>query len=266
MTKTASLETGDPTQSTLAAILAGFPDSSVTTEPQPEEPVSIGPSDDPVDKRVRLYAARLLGSIQLYHHKSILALMEVAEIAESLNSELRQAAIVSLGNLGDPRALPVLIRAVTAEHHHIRLAALEALQGFPSYHNDPEMLHMLLKDPDPAIRQQVVRLLSSLQETAFDEAMLTALEDEEQIVAETALHVVQPETSSPTLINHISGVAFRYSGELRTMVGATLRRLGDVTQVEPYLATLNNPEKEEFHWICIDVLAEIFATERTAKN
>ncbi len=46
---------------------------------------------------------------------------------------------------------------------------------------------------------------------------------------------------------------------MRTEAAATLRHLEDFAAVESLLAMLADPDKEEWHWICIEALGELHA-------
>jgi len=45
-----------------------------------------------------------------------------------------------------------------------------------------------------------------------------------------------------------------------------LRRFEDFTRTPYLIAILNDAEEEEFHWICIDVLGEMYALTATSTD
>ena len=53
----------------------------------------------------------------------------------------------------------------------------------------------------------------------------------------------------------------RFGGELRVEAGVALRRISALAAVDTLLDELEDEEYEEFHWICIDALAETFAED-----
>ena len=64
---------------------------------------------------------------------------------------------------------------------------------------------------------------------------------------------------SEQLRDRILALMFEFSGELRTQAAAALRRMNDLSGAARLLELLNDPREEEFHWICMDALAEMFA-------
>ncbi len=103
----------DAKTSTLAAILARPPE---VHEP-PIEAKTLQPS-------LRILAARLLGGLDAPGAEAIQALSEAATEG---GSELQREALVALGQIGDLKALPVLIQGLESGQRDIRLAALDAL-------------------------------------------------------------------------------------------------------------------------------------------
>jgi hypothetical protein len=69
---------------------------------------------------------------------------------------------------------------------------------------------------------------------------------------------------SEELCARIVELMFAFSAELATDAAAALRRMSDWGSAARLIAILDDPEQEEFHWICIDALAEMFARESGA--
>ncbi len=251
---------GDPGNSTLASILAASAEAQATmtqaesgpaeTENEPPRPVLSGP--------VRVFAARLLGGVPEPGQGAMDALIEVCE---SGDDELRLEALRALARIGDEKALPQALRSLAAERPLERLAAVDILGRFPDAPRVAEALNELIKDPDRVVRHRIVQSLASRKDGSAAELLLLALEDEDQVVCRTALASLSEFDCGADCGERIANLMFRFGGELRKEAGACLRRLNDLSATSRLLATLDDPEREEFHWICIDAMGEMYARQ-----
>ena len=74
------------------------------------------------------------------------------------------------------------------------------------------------------------------------------------------------DTKSEELSARIFDLMFAFSAELVVDAAAALRRMDDWGSASRLVAMLDDPKQEEFHWICIDALAEMFAREPCTKS
>ncbi len=156
-----------------------------------------------------------------------------------------------------------MLRGLEAAESEVRLAALDALAGLGTGSRADKRLFGLLDDPDPSVRQRAVQALAMTKEKQVAERLLGTLADPNLDVCRTALGALSEEARVPDTAARIVELMFRFSGELRIETAATLRRLGERDEASgQLLAALGDPAQEDFHWICIDALAELYAPER----
>lgn len=111
-------------------------------------------------------------------------------LVEQLGSEdleIRKAAVVALGRIGDARAAPALVELLD-EDAELVIPAADALAKI----GDPrafEALLALVGDPNAAVRQSVVGALNSLGSPSMPGRVLPLLEDDDPNVRESAVKV-----------------------------------------------------------------------------
>lgn len=95
--------------------------------------------------------------------------------------EFRMVAAAVLGRLGEERALPALLEAVTDSDPRVRSRVVRALGRLA----DPRSVDALasrLDDPDPSVRRGAARALGEVRtEAALDALVPAALDDDEQL-------------------------------------------------------------------------------------
>ncbi|MFL6332483.1 MAG: sister chromatid cohesion protein PDS5 [Pyrinomonadaceae bacterium] len=112
-------------------------------------------------------------------------------LIEQLGSEdleIRKAATVALGRIGDARAAPALVQALEEEDSEMVIAAADALAKI----GDPRAFESLLArvgDPSAAVRQAVVVALNSLGLPEMPARVLSLLEDADPNVRESAVKI-----------------------------------------------------------------------------
>ena len=246
----------DATTSTLAAM---------TVPPTEEVPEAVEPDDDdrPVEERnaIRILAARLMGGLPAPGVQAVRSLMEAyGQRNEALGREI----IVALGRIGDHDALPVILDALAAEEHEIRSAALDALERFPGVSAADELLVALLADSDPYTRERAVQTIGAMKSPAALGALPPMLDDSDQAVCRAALRALPGDMKSDELCARIVELMFVFSAQLVADAAAALRRMDSWGSAARLVAILGDPEQEEFHWICIDGLAGMFARDPDA--
>src|SRR5215213_45694 len=111
-------------------------------------------------------------------------------LIEQLGSEdleIRKAAVVALGRIGDARAAPALV-GVLGEDAELVIPAADALAKIGDPHAF-EALLALVGDPHAAVRQAVVGALNSLGSPEMPARVLPLLEDEDPNVRESAVKI-----------------------------------------------------------------------------
>ena len=180
-------------------------------------------------------------------------------VCKEEDPELRREAIHSLGCAGEESALDTILDGLGAEQESVRLAALDALKNFASSDSVDTRLAKMLGDPDPTIRQRVVEQITSLPGPEVTDYLCRALEDEDLGVCRAALHQLTRENYSAETAQRVESLMFRFSGELRKNAAAALRRMQDFSSSSRLLENLMDAEQAPNHWVCIDVLAEMYS-------
>lgn len=239
----------DPMTSTLAAILERPVENDMATLQHPGEIKDCNNS-------LKILAVRLLGGIP---NPELEAVKLLTTLFESNNLELRREVLLALGRIGGDEARPLLLAGLEDPHQGIRLAALEAAESAAHIESLQEALTPLCHDPDVFIRRRAVEVLAKIPEAT--ESIWQALEDEDMDVCRTALRVLPEATYKNNCHQRIVDLMFKFSGELRFEAAATLRRLKDFAATSQLLTILREPAQEEYHWICIDALGEMYRAD-----
>jgi HEAT repeat protein len=253
----AEAEPGISENSTLGSIQAGFPG----LPPAPE--ADAGAVESALEARrqcemLRLLAARLLPRLGDVGEEAIEALMAAARVAPA---DLQRAALSSLAEIGDARALPVLLDGLEADHLETRLAALDGLGRFAGEAAVAARFTELLEDSDPNVRVRAVTAIAGAEGGGVSSCLARALGDEDPGVCRAALRALSRATYASEHGALVLDLLFRFSGEMRLEAARTLRRLDDVAATEALLGKLKAQQNEEQHWICIDALAELLCQE-----
>jgi len=248
---------GDPASSTLASILVSRVRETATGASGNVGPQGLsaeGLPDRAFDPTIRTQAVRMLGEVGEPDSQAVAALIELVEVgAPNLQCE----AVDALAAIGDRKAEPVIRTALDAEHMEIRLAALDALVRLDGV-AEPDF-DRLLEDPEPIIRERAVLALREVREAATGARILRALGDQNLGVCKAALQTVTRQLDQDQTGKGIVAAMHRFGGELRVEGGAALQRTGDLAGIDALLDELADGDREEFHWICIDALAETYA-------
>ena len=258
-------EQGGAQISTLGSIEAGFP--GLPEEAEGANPLADSePEFDHHREILRLLAARLLPRLGEVSDAAIEALMDVASAEHGMMPALNREAQRSLAEIGDARALPVLLAGLDSYQLETRLAALDGLGRFAHLPEVAARFAELLEDRDPDIRLRAVAAIAGAgAEGASVSACLTqALGDDHQAVCRAALDALSPATYIADHRALLLDLMFRFAADLRQDVARTLRQLDDAAAIEALLGMLKTPEKEEQHWVCIDALAELVGEEQAS--
>lgn len=208
-------------------------------------------------RHLKVIAVKVLGEMEEYDRDTIDLLLDALRRTD--DSDLKREILLFLGSTGDARVVDSIVDALDSDDYMVRLSALEALKGLADSTVDGlGRVVGLLDDPDPLVRMRSLQILSSSRYTALSEYLPRCLDDEDRDVRKEALKAVA-EMGNRGLAGRVASLMFRDAGELRIESAYTLRRLGAFDVARELIAILNDMEKEENHWICIDVLGELFS-------
>ena len=249
--------------STLAAILAGSEDGD-----QPVDKRESGAATRPVPPvhSIKVLAASLLGGLGDPGSTVVNALIE------SLNQgdqRLTREALLALGRIGDPAALEPVLCCLTADSEDTRLAAIDALAGLGGRDGSESAgkpLVTLLDDPQSLVRDCAVRALGAAGGPLAAQHLPRMLDDENRNVCRGAMAALTPTMASPELSERMVGNLFRFSAELRHDAAKAIKRLNDFDSTSRLLEILHDSDQEAVHWICIDALGEIYASNKILAN
>jgi HEAT repeat protein len=104
-----------------------------------------------------------------------------------------------------------------------------------------------------------VQIIGAMKSPAALGALPPMLSDSDRAVCRAALRALPGDMKSEELTARIFELMFTFSAELTVDAAAALRRMDDWGSASRLVAMLDDPKQEEFHWICIDALAEMFA-------
>jgi len=77
---------------------------------------------------------------------------------------VREASIRSLGKIGDPKAVPYLLRLLGDPSPAIRLSVIEALEGIGDPGTIPDIQHALERESDSVVRSEALTALNNFHE------------------------------------------------------------------------------------------------------
>ncbi len=221
--------------STLAAIQAEYPSS----------PSLAAHALSDRQRLVRCYAARI--ARETNDQAIVDALLQVAEAGEP---DLQREALISLGFIGNSRALPVALQSLSATSRDVRLAAIEALGGLQPKAAVAPLITVLNDETEPFVLQRTIEVLGTLGDRQATACIAQRLKDEDREVRRAALQALEVLGDSG-VIERVRPFIFAEGGELRCEAVATLKTLGDTDMTDLLLETLQHMEREENHWIAI---------------
>ncbi len=117
------------------------------------------------------------------------ALTDLLGRLESEQANRRWEAAEGLGELGDPRAIPALVRALRDPHAFVRWAAAQAI-GRIGGEEAVALLLPLLQESDPLVRRSAADALGYLDTPAVRQALRRALRDPDPTVRRNAIEAV----------------------------------------------------------------------------
>jgi HEAT repeat protein len=172
------------------------------------------------NKRLRLRAVRALG--ELKNAAAIKPLRRVMRESDpdivvttqealskiGLAAWARYGAVIALGNVGHPKAVPTLVRALQDDSEYVRREAARALAKVPDPTAILPLIEALENDEDPVLRREAAVALRSLGE------------------------------QSPVVAHSFRQALADASWEVRAEAARALGRIDDAASVEPLLEAL----------------------------
>jgi len=191
---------------------------------------------DPALRLASVKALRLHGD-----RRAVIPLIHL--IGSEPDALIRRHALSALGAIGDPRALPLLKRALREPDGEIRLAALDALALLHDDSGLPLVMRALSDDPSPAVRTRATMVLCMRGEMRAVEPLCVALRnDPHDVVREyagMALSFFQDARALPALI-----AGLRDPVEwARTAAALALGRIGDRSAIEALMQGIAEPDE-----------------------
>lgn len=217
------------------------------------------PQAGPVPDGVALLATRLLGGLPFCSEEAIARLLKAAT-QECLRSEV----IRTIGRLGDHRGLPLILEVLESGTPQQRILALDAMRSISRLEDMTETLKRLAGDEDPMIREKALLPFATIEGDEAARIITQGLRDAETPVCKAALAALNPGNSTPDTAELLLDLMFRHGGELRMDIAAALARLGDYSLAERLMEILDDESLDEQHWICVEVLAEMFSHKNRA--
>jgi HEAT repeat protein len=206
-----------------------------------------------------VFAIRLLGGLSSVSEETMAALVKLGA-----EPELRQEIIRTIGRLGDTRGLSFLLDTLDSDDSDDRFLALDALGEMPQLADGAtDILERLSRDEDPTVREKALQPFASIEGGRAAEVVARALTDEDVHVCKAASSVLNTGNCSETTDERLVQLMLIHGGELRSDSARALSRLGYYGAAERLTEIINDESREEYHWICIDALAELFAVQST---
>ena len=123
-------------------------------------PPLIGLLEDDPDPQVRIYAAWSLG--ELGDLRAIYSLIDAADNEEDHHGILRAQSAEALGKLKDARVLPLLLKALQAEDHVVRIYSSRGLGFLGDKRAVPALARAAAKDEDAEVRASAKKAMDEI--------------------------------------------------------------------------------------------------------
>ncbi len=122
------------------------------------------------------------------------------------------------------------------------------------------LLERLALESDPLVKPYLLEAAGRLGDQRVTAPLIASLDDDDRHVQRAALEALAHSTERIAAIAAVHPSLFVHGGIRWREALVTLQRLNDPDLLTYVLDVLSNPEREEDHWIAIDVLAEMLPT------
>jgi len=153
-------------------------------------------------------------------------------------AKIRQGAAISLGDVGDERAVEPLLQAVHDKDSRVRWAAMQALGFLWKF----SLLEQLGSE-SVQLRQKAASVLGQQRDMRAVEPLVATLQDEDFKVRQSAASALG-QLGDTRAVNPLLERLQDESSEMRRSVVCALGQLRDVRAVEPLLLTLRDGNAE----------------------
>ncbi len=198
--------------------------------------VSCGCAPSVDEKLDRLYAGEREGSLKIGDLEAVLA---------DESPKLRSSAAALLGDLDDPRAVPLLAAAAKDANAGVRASAAISL-GRLARREGESVLITLTHDDSPVVRLKAVRALAKVGGEAAVPALLEVLETEVDADLRVAVVQVLSEIASPASFDAFVALLNDDAVLVRAWAARGLSVLGDfraLPALEALLASKNRYDR-----------------------
>lgn len=197
-------------------------------------------ASDPIAD-VRASAARALAAA-----KPRLALTALSSLAEDTEWFVRLRAVVGLGDLEDPRAIPALVETLCDRNRYVRLRSAAALARL-----DGHLTEIVSQVTQKGDRYALHALVTELERSGSILNLVNALADpQKRVAAEQALLVALRAGTARLLVD---ALARHSQWRVRLGVARLLARSREArlaAAIEPLLAAASSPREQRlFRWV-----------------
>ncbi|MEQ8189449.1 MAG: HEAT repeat domain-containing protein [Candidatus Eremiobacterota bacterium] len=176
----------------------------------------------------------------------------------SSDDDTRHTAVWALGNLGDKRAVPCLIKVLEHDkNENIRSIAAEAL-GKLEDKQSVKPLIKALKDPDWGVRVDAVYAFGRLKDFSSDAipSIIECLKDEDETVRMTAARVLG-DFKDTRAVDPLCKTLGDKNQRVKTAAISSLGLLGDSKAVEPLFQLFKQGDSDVIRASVVRSLGEI---------
>jgi len=202
-------------------------------DPQAVAPLLV--ESQAADAFSRQLAAQMLGNC----HQPLAADRLATMMAKDDAADVRQAALLALGRLGDARALPGLDALLASAKSTERAQAATALGRIHERSATAKLLP-LLADGDPAVRLAVIDVLGELADPAATEALIAHLDTSD---GKERQHLIQALAAIdlPALPSLATAAKTNPSPLIRLRALVIMTQINDSSAADTFLAALKDP-------------------------
>ncbi len=203
-------------------------------------------------RQLRSCAAKLLIDLDIPQARP-----QLRQMAQCDDPELRCAALSTL-MYREPveESAAIVAQGLGDASRDVRIAALQRLGQLQPDGAADMLLERLAVESDPMVRPYLLEAIGRLGDRRATAHLIAALDDDDRHVQRAALAAIA-HLADRTAIDTVRPMLFAHGGGLWREALTALQGLHDSALSAYVLKVLNQPEKEEDHWIAIEILAEL---------
>jgi HEAT repeat protein/beta-lactamase regulating signal transducer with metallopeptidase domain len=248
----------------LAALFLGFVMPLAAMSPTPPTPtaplapmlVSAPPASAPVASPAEPQEAEEKPQPQPRSQEAASAVSLLIETLSDASAAVRLAAVSSLGQLEDPRAIAALAKAMKEDTDaRVRAAAAEALGNIDDARAVPHLVEALKSERSPVVREKIVSSLADIDDPSAANAVVTVLKDPAVGVRRAAVRALA-DFEDPNTVSALSGMVRDEDAEVRQYVAEALGNLNAVSALDA-LAQLTKDSNADVRTHAISALGQL---------